>query len=125
MIEREIEDGELIITVNPFPQDIEVFKEMALEQNNNNNHESLMGTSSSLLAADQDKDKGNMAVAVVLVNGVQIQDKSRLKDGDLLCIGISSYFTLRFFLFFLFFSFLFFLFLSFIYLFIYLFFYLK
>jgi len=120
MIEREIEDGELIITVNPFPQDIEVFKEMALEQSNNNiNHESLMGTSSSLLATDQDKEKGNMAVAVVLVNGVQIQDKSRLKDGDLLCIGISSYFTLRFFLFFLFFSFLFFLSLSLFYFFIY------
>ena len=76
MIEREIEDGEVIITVNPFPQDIEMFKERALEQNN----------------ADQDKG----SVAVVLVNGVQIQDKSRLKDGDVLCIGISSYFTLRY-----------------------------
>ena len=94
MIEREIEDGEVIITVNPFPQDIEMFKEMALEQNN----ESLPVT---------DQDKGSVAVAVVLVNGVQIQDKSRLKDGDVLCIGISSYFTLRYFLYLFLFLFLF------------------
>ena len=80
-----LNDGDLELFVTPFPQDQSIPMEVDGGDDEDVND----------VKKDDSVKLEGVVMSLVTVNGVNIREKLRLKDGDIVCMGISTLFVVH------------------------------